>query len=175
LAPIQLAGINEFALYFSIAVTQLITQVLVTIPCAVLFLHGNSVAHLSRFLIGIVTLATISIMLAITLCVFTHHFQSFRLSTTVTGILLLLSGSLYPTAALPNWIQPLSYLTPLSYSLDLVRNGATGFSPTMLAIFPEIALGIAATVVTTALTLLSTQRNRHYCPRKLRIPKNRGS
>jgi ABC-2 type transport system permease protein len=42
----------------------------------------------------------------------THIFQ---------GLLLLVSGVYYPVEVLPNWIQPLSYISPATYTLSACR------------------------------------------------------
>ncbi|MFN8575449.1 MAG: ABC transporter permease [Candidatus Sericytochromatia bacterium] len=38
------------------------------------------------------------------------------------GLLLLISGIYYPISALPSWIQPFSYLSPATYTLEGVRS-----------------------------------------------------
>jgi ABC-2 type transport system permease protein len=50
--------------------------------------------------------------------------------------LYLFSGAIFPISILPNWLQPLGYLMPLSYWLELVRRALLG---TKVAAFPTFA------------------------------------
>src|SRR4030095_17004537 len=65
----------------------------------------------------------------------THIFQ---------GLLLLVSGVYYPVEVLPGWLQPLSWLSPATYSLSacrpLVGAGNPASTPAHLAGAPLSAV-----------------------------------
>lgn len=46
------------------------------------------------------------------------------------GLLLLISGIYYPVTALPQWLQPLSYISPATYTLQGVRGALLQGTPT---------------------------------------------
>jgi ABC-2 type transport system permease protein len=49
----------------------------------------------------------------------------------ILGLILLVSGVYYPISALPTWIQPFGYISPVTYTLDGVRNALLKATPTM--------------------------------------------
>jgi ABC-type polysaccharide/polyol phosphate export permease len=46
-----------------------------------------------------------------------------------TALLALVSGVLYPVAELPGWVQPLVHLSPLTYTLELLRSALLANQP----------------------------------------------
>ena len=57
------------------------------------------------------------------------------------GVLLLISGVYYPVSVLPNWLQPLAWLSPATYSLSASRRllGLEGGGPAAFsAIVPDL-------------------------------------
>jgi ABC-2 type transport system permease protein len=46
----------------------------------------------------------------------------FILGESLAGIFFLLGGVIFPVTALPNWVQPLSAVLPITYFLDAVRD-----------------------------------------------------
>lgn len=46
----------------------------------------------------------------------------FILGESLAGIFFLLGGVIFPVTALPNWVQPLSAVLPVTYFLDAVRD-----------------------------------------------------
>lgn len=73
----------------------------------------------------------------------THIFQ---------GLLLLVSGVYYPVEVLPHWIQPLSWLSPATYSLSACRKLVGIGNP---ASTPEHLAGASLSLVTTELMMLA--------------------
>jgi ABC-2 type transport system permease protein len=63
------------------------------------------------------------------------------------GVLLLVSGIYYPVSVLPKWIQPVSWLSPVTYALSACRKlmGIDTFVPgrplhgaPLLAVMPDL-------------------------------------
>jgi ABC-2 type transport system permease protein len=73
----------------------------------------------------------------------THIFQ---------GLLLLVSGVYYPVEVLPHWLQPLSWLSPATYSLAACRKLVGIGNP---ASTPEHLAGAGLSEVTTELMILA--------------------
>jgi len=74
--------------------------------------------------IGIVMLAMIGLLLAgITLLVAQH---SYSIGDTVAGAMFLFSGAIFPLEVLPAWLQPLGYILPITYWLELIRRALIG-------------------------------------------------
>jgi ABC-2 type transport system permease protein len=73
----------------------------------------------------------------------THIFQ---------GLLLLVSGVYYPVAVLPHWIQPLSYLSPATYTLSACRKLVGVGNP---ASTPEHLAGAPLSSVVSELLILA--------------------
>ncbi len=48
----------------------------------------------------------------------------------ILGMILLISGVYYPISALPNWLQPFGYFSPVTYTLDGVRAAILESQPT---------------------------------------------
>jgi ABC-2 type transport system permease protein len=73
----------------------------------------------------------------------THIFQ---------GLLLLVSGVYYPVEVLPHWIQPLSWLSPATYSLSACRKLVGVGNPASTS---EHLAGAGLSAVTTELMMLA--------------------
>lgn len=73
----------------------------------------------------------------------------FILGDAVSGIFFLLGGVIFPIAALPNWIQPISQALPITYFLDAVRASfGLSFTGQYLS---DLGFLSATTIVTLAL------------------------
>jgi ABC-2 type transport system permease protein len=48
----------------------------------------------------------------------------------ILGLILLISGVYYPISALPHWLQPFGYFSPVTYTLDGVRSALLESTPT---------------------------------------------
>ena len=48
----------------------------------------------------------------------------------ILGVILLISGVYYPISALPNWLQPLGHISPVTYALTGVRAALLDSAPT---------------------------------------------
>jgi ABC-2 type transport system permease protein len=91
-----------------------------------------------------------------------------QVTSIVTAILLLISGIYYSVEVLPEWMQPLAYLSPVYYALDGIRaallDGAS-FTSQWNNIWPLLIMG----VVFPPLGLWLFQRGEHYAKRTGRL------
>jgi ABC-2 type transport system permease protein len=49
----------------------------------------------------------------------------------ILGLILLISGVYYPISALPEWLQPFGYFSPVTYTLNGVRSAILEATPTL--------------------------------------------
>ena len=106
-------------------------SVLITILAGVLFLHVridwlhvNWAFFFLILLIGVVMLSLMGLLLAgLTLLIVRH---SGFLGEAVAGMLYLFSGAIFPLDVLPKILQPIGYLMPLTYWLELLRRALVG-------------------------------------------------
>ncbi len=145
---VHLAGISLYSLWNSIV------QTIIVLLGLMLFTDLN-LAGANLFGVGVVllvsTLAFVGLgLMAAALPVMspergaeaTHIFQ---------GLLLLVSGVYYPIEVLPAWLQPLSWISPATYSLAACRKLVGVGSP---ASTPEHLAGAPLSAVTFELLML---------------------
>jgi ABC-2 type transport system permease protein len=116
------------------AVARFLTSsfaVVISILVGVVFLHIALDASrvdwplfLLTLVIGIAMLALMGLILAgITLMVAQH---SYFIGDAVAGALFLFSGAIFPLSVLPPILQPIGYLIPIAYWLELLRRSLVG-------------------------------------------------
>ena len=106
-------------------------SVFITILTGVLFLHVqinwlhvNWAFFFLVLLIGVVMLATMGLLLAgLTMQIVRH---SGVLGEAVAGMLYLFSGAIFPLDVLPRLLQPIGFLMPMTYWLELLRRTLVG-------------------------------------------------
>lgn len=130
-------------------------SVLVTMGFGILFLQLQvSVLDvrwgllLAALIIGIVMLAMMGLVLASIVLTITHG--SWLVGEAVAAALYLFCGAVFPLDVLPRFLQPIGYLMPVTYWLELVRrslvaNVAHQF-PTLTGMGDYELLGILATL-----------------------------
>lgn len=94
--------------------------------------------------IGVVMLAMMGLILAgITLLIANHVWF---IGEGVAGALYLFSGAIFPLEVLPVWLQPVGYIMPITYWLELIRRSLVGevaeAFPTLAALSSGQLLGI---------------------------------
>lgn len=145
--------------------------VLVTLGAGVLFFDlplrissANWPLFLAAFPLGIIALLFMGIVLgAWTL---TLRIEPWFAGEGVAGAFYLFSGAIFPITLLPPVLQPIGYLLPMTYWLELIRRALLGGSS--VAIAPTLArfsdgqlLGILA-AMTVAITLFSIATYRFF-------------
>jgi ABC-2 type transport system permease protein len=101
-------------------------SVFITIVFGVLFLHVaivpaeiNWPLFLISLLVGLVLLAALGLILAgVSLLIVQHVWF---IGDAVAGAMFLFSGAIFPLEVLPTWLQPIGYIIPISYWLELLR------------------------------------------------------
>jgi ABC-2 type transport system permease protein len=145
---IHLLGVSLFSLFN--AVVQTIVVLVGLLLITDLNLHGaNMIGVIITISISAVAFVGLGLMAAVLPVMSpergaeaTHIFQ---------GSLLLVSGVYYPVEVLPRWLQPLSALSPATYTLSACRKligiGVSGSTP-------ERLVGAPLSAVTHELTVL---------------------
>lgn len=97
-------------------------QSLVILLFVIYGLHIHYNGNLALIFLVTILLAIGSVNLGIFLSTFAHNeFQIIQFIPLVFGLQILLSGILWPLKQLPNFLQPISYLLPLTYANDALR------------------------------------------------------
>ncbi len=98
-------------------------------------------------ILGIIALLSIGYILCAISIV--SNRTEFILGDAVSGVFFLLGGVIFPTAALPTWIQPVSKVLPITYFLDGVR--ASFGLPLTGQYLSDLGFLFVTTIVTLAL------------------------
>lgn len=116
-------------------------SVLITILAGVLFLHvsfdplqANWLLFFVSLFIGVIMLSTMGLVLAAFSLLVVRH-SSF-MAEGVSGVLFLFSGAIYPLEVLPKWLQPVGFVIPITYWLELMRRSLIG---NVAQAFPTLA------------------------------------
>jgi ABC-2 type transport system permease protein len=88
------------------------------------------------------------------------------------GLLLLISGIYYPVSALPQWLQPVSYLSPATYTLEGVRSALLDGAPTM-SLMPIVGIEIVMAIVLIPFGLMVFSASENYA-KKVGLLKRNG-
>lgn len=138
----------------SVTITLLFGIVFLKLPVTLAGI--NWPLFIATLLIGLVMLAVMGLFLAgITLMIANHVWF---LGEAVAGALYVFSGAIFPLEVLPAWLQPIGFLIPITYWLELIRRALVG---DIAAAFPTLAglnnLQLIGIVVglTVVLTLLA--------------------
>jgi ABC-2 type transport system permease protein len=106
-------------------------SVFITIVFGVLFLHVavnlaaiNWPLFLSSLFVGVIMLAMMGLIMAGISLIIVNH--SWFIGDAVAGALFLFSGAIFPLETLPAWLQPIGYIIPISYWLELLRRSMVG-------------------------------------------------
>jgi ABC-2 type transport system permease protein len=74
--------------------------------------------------LGVVMLALMGLALAGVLLLLAHH--SWGIGDAIGGALFLFSGAIFPLSILPRYLQPIGYVMPITYWLELLRRALVG-------------------------------------------------
>jgi ABC-2 type transport system permease protein len=126
--------------------------------CGITFLLGFRVSHVDVPVVFATLVLTIIVFLAIgiagTALVLALQ-QGTTIVVAVTALLTFLSGTLYPVSELPQWVQPLVHLSPLTYSLEALRAALLSNQvPTSYAQDLLVLLGFAVVLLPLSAILL---------------------
>ena len=92
---------------------------------------------LLSLVLGVFMLAMLGLLLAgISLRVAQH---AGGIGEAVGGGLFLFSGAIFPISVLPAWLQPVGYVLPISYWLELIRRALLGPLALQYSTFPALS------------------------------------
>jgi ABC-type multidrug transport system permease subunit len=63
-------------------------------------------------------------------------------ATLLRVSMVFLSGVLIPVSTMPNFLQPIAYLLPLTYAVDMLQQAMTGQATAQLLLIDTAALAI---------------------------------
>lgn len=107
---------------FSVLVIMVVGIAFLKIPFDVAVIDWP--LFLTSLVVGIIMLAMLGLLLAgISLRMAQY---SFNIGDSVAGALYLFSGAIFPLSVLPKFLQPLGYIMPISYWLELIRRSMVG-------------------------------------------------
>jgi ABC-2 type transport system permease protein len=130
------------------ATTAILQSILVV---GIALLIGFQIDFTASTILAVVFMALIAatfISLGLTLGSVINDFQGFQLVTSFfTMPLFFLSDSLFPASALPSYVQFITFLNPLTYGVDGLRNALIGSGT-----FP-IWVDLLAMIISTAIMM----------------------
>jgi ABC-2 type transport system permease protein len=155
--PLYLAG-RGVARFFTTTLS-----VLVTIGFGIAFLHLQVTPGDVRWAllfatlcIGMAMLAMMGLVLASIVLTIAHG--SWLVGEAVAAALYLFCGAVFPLDALPWWLQPVGYLMPVTYWLELLRRALVGRVAQQypsLAGFDDGGLLVLLVAITAALGVIA--------------------
>jgi ABC-2 type transport system permease protein len=105
--------------------------VFITTLVGVLFLHVNVDFTATNWLLLLITLFIGTLMLSMmglslagALLNLAHHV--WEIGGVIAGVFLLFSGAVFPLTILPKVLQPIGYIIPITYWLELMRRSLLG-------------------------------------------------
>ncbi len=170
---IYIAPINIPVYLLGRAVARFITgtiAVFITLSAGVLFfkvplnvLSINWIMLLAAMILGVACLTFMGIVLG--MWTLTLRTEPWFIGEAVAAALYLFSGAIFPITILPTFLQPIGFIMPMTYWLELIRrsllgSGAAAF-PT-LAGFSDIQLFSILGVITLAFGLIASFAYRFF-------------
>jgi len=111
----------------SAAAYGIATSLIITIGLALLL--GMTFSRPLVFGIGLISGAGVFSLLGLTASVLVREvFEAMTLLNFLRFPILFISGVFMPMAALPSWIKPVAFISPLTYVVELLRYGISGHS-----------------------------------------------
>lgn len=143
MAPVNrwnhLIGQTLFSVIYALLTTILIGAVM-TVFFNIDLSNANLLGALVMLLFGSVSLIGISIFASILPLLYPE--RGAQMTHIVQAMFLLVSGIYYPIEVLPQWMQTLSKISPVTYVLDGVRAGIMDGAP-----FSELSQGLIPLVI----------------------------
>ncbi len=134
---------SAYGLVQSIVVAAVI--MVLTIPIGFSVSNVNAPVVIGVILLSIVIFAAVGNLGASLVIVFQ---QGTPLVAGLLSIIGVISGTLFPISALPQWLQVLAHLSPLTYALDALRSALLADQPyTNYAVDFAILIGFAVVLV----------------------------
>jgi ABC-2 type transport system permease protein len=107
--------------------------------------HVNWGASVVILLVGSISFIGLGTMGAVLPLLYTE--RGAQMTYIIRAIMLLVSGVYYPVSVLPDWLQPLSYISPATYVLDGLRQAiiaGRGLGPLWGDVWPLLICGVVS-------------------------------
>ncbi|MEX1247860.1 MAG: ABC transporter permease [Anaerolineales bacterium] len=134
--------------------------VFITVSFGVLFLNVpldlarvDWLLFIVSLTMGILMLAMMGLTLGSVILLIVNNV--YFVGEAVAGALFLFSGAIFPLDILPTWLQPVGYIVPISYWLELIRRALIGQVAETFATFREFS-NIQLLAILAGLTVLFT-------------------
>lgn len=115
----------------AVAITLVAGRLIFKVP--IYPLKVDWLMFLSALLLGLLCLAAIGIILGA--CTLTIRSEPHMLGEAVAAAMYLFSGAIFPITLLPTSLQPIGYIMPMTYWLELLRRALLGSN---LSAFPML-------------------------------------
>jgi len=120
---------------FAVIITMLMGMIFFKLPIDLKTVDWG--LFLLSLALGIFMLAMLGLLLAgVSLRVAQH---AGGIGEAVGGGLFLFSGAIFPISVLPAWLQPVGYVLPVSYWLELIRRALLGPLAVQYSTFPALS------------------------------------
>jgi ABC-2 type transport system permease protein len=130
----QLLGSTLFAVLYGLIHTAILLVVL-TMFFGLDLTHANFVAATGIMLVGSLSVIGISMMAAILPLIWVE--KGAQMTFVLQSLLLLVSGVYYSITVLPDWMQLVAKVSPVTYILEGVRHGLIDGAP-LETLWPDV-------------------------------------
>src|SRR5688572_13589212 len=158
----QLFGSVMYAMAYGLVHTAVIFVVLVLFFPQMELDHANATTAIVFVLLGSFSLVGIGMMAAILPLLYVE--RGAQMTFVLQSCLLLVSGVYYSVEVLPEWMQVLSKLSPVTYVLDGVRAGVINGTP-VSELLHDVWPLLVAGVVLIPVGLWAFAQAEHYAKR----------
>jgi ABC-2 type transport system permease protein len=142
---------------FGGATTAVLQSILVVIIAMLLGFQISWTAYTALALVFMALITSTFIGLGLTLGSMINDFQGFQLVTSFfTMPLFFLSDSIFPSSALPAFVQYITYINPLTYGVDGLRNALIGTGT--FPIWIDLLAMVISTVIMVAIAVYAFER-----------------
>ena len=112
------------------------------------------------FIAGIITIACMGLTLgAFTLFAGRH---AFSLGDAFSGAMFLFTGAIFPLDVLPGWMQPIGYVFPPTYWLELMRRGILGDQMARFETFNSFTTNELLIIVLSLMVVMAVASHKFY-------------
>jgi len=98
------------------------------------FATVNWPLFIASTVLGIISLATLGLIVGALTMMMARHFS--QIGDALAAALYLFTGAIFPLDMLPTWLQPIGFVFPVTYWLELARRALLG---SKLAAFPTFS------------------------------------
>ena len=130
----QLLGSTLFAVLYGLIHTAILLVVL-TLFFGLDLTHANFGAGIGIMLVGSLSVIGISMMAAILPLIWVE--KGAQMTFVLQSVLLLVSGVYYSVSVLPDWMQLIAKVSPVTYILEGVRHGLIDGAP-LETLWPDV-------------------------------------